>query len=96
MVLLIASWGALRVPIALGLIDPQCRRPQNSLFRQMLAPFVPQCGYGMQATSVSNNYSFIIAEKEVLFVSISQPSVLNSMGFAPFSYMQPSLTLFLL
>jgi hypothetical protein len=77
MMLLIASWGALRIPITLGLIDPQWRWPQNSLFRQMLATFVPQCGYGMQATSVSNNYSFIIAEKEVLFVSISQSSVIN-------------------
>jgi hypothetical protein len=67
MVLLIASWGALRIPIAMGLIDPQCRGPQNSLFRQMLATCVPRCRYGMQATSVSNKYSFNITEKEVLF-----------------------------
>jgi hypothetical protein len=41
LVLLIASWGAVRVPLALGLIDPQCRGHQNILFRQMLTDFVP-------------------------------------------------------
>jgi hypothetical protein len=41
MVLLIASWGACRVPITLAPIDPQCRGPQNFLFRQMLQDFVP-------------------------------------------------------
>jgi hypothetical protein len=40
-VLLIASWDRVRVPVALGLIDPQCRGPQNILFRQMLRDFVP-------------------------------------------------------
>ena len=40
-VLLIASWGQVRVPIALGLIDPTCRGHQNILFRQMLQDFVP-------------------------------------------------------
>jgi hypothetical protein len=41
LVLLIASWERFRVPVAVGLIDPQCRGHQNSLFRQMLATFVP-------------------------------------------------------
>jgi hypothetical protein len=41
MVLLIASWGSCRVPIALAPIDPQCRGHQNILFRQMLKDFVP-------------------------------------------------------
>ena len=41
MVLLMASWGACRVPIALAPIDPPCRGHQDSLFRQMLRDFVP-------------------------------------------------------
>jgi hypothetical protein len=41
MVLLIASWGACRVPIALAPIDPQGRGHQNILLRQMLKDFVP-------------------------------------------------------
>jgi hypothetical protein len=41
LVLLIASWDRLRVPVALGLIDPQRRGHQNILFRQMLKDFVP-------------------------------------------------------
>jgi hypothetical protein len=40
-VLLIASWGQFRVPVALGLIDPQRRGHQNILFRQLLKDFVP-------------------------------------------------------
>jgi hypothetical protein len=40
-VLLIASWERVRVPIALGLIDPKIRGHQNILFRQMLRNFVP-------------------------------------------------------
>jgi hypothetical protein len=40
MVLLIARWDCLRVPIALAPIDPQCRGHQNSLFQQMLKDFV--------------------------------------------------------
>jgi Transposase DDE domain len=40
-VLLIASWDRVRVPIALGLIDPKLRGHQNILFRQMLRNFVP-------------------------------------------------------
>jgi hypothetical protein len=41
MVLLMASWGRFRVPLALAPIDPQCRGHQNTLFRQMLQDFVP-------------------------------------------------------
>jgi hypothetical protein len=41
MVLLMASWGPIRIPLALGLIDPQIRGHQNILFRQMLRDFVP-------------------------------------------------------
>jgi Transposase DDE domain group 1 len=40
-VLLIASWDHVRVPVALALIDPTCRGHQNILFRQMLKDFVP-------------------------------------------------------
>jgi hypothetical protein len=41
MVLLVATWGRLRIPVALGLIDPQIRGHQHILFRQMLRDFVP-------------------------------------------------------
>ena len=41
LVLLIASWDRFRVPVAVGLIDPQCRGHQNRLFRQMLQAFGP-------------------------------------------------------
>lgn len=41
MVLLMASWAHVRVPIALGLIDPKIRGHQNILCRQMLKDFVP-------------------------------------------------------
>jgi hypothetical protein len=41
LVVLIASWDRLRVPVALGLIDPQRRGHQNILFRQMRKDFVP-------------------------------------------------------
>jgi hypothetical protein len=41
MVLLIARWGAWRVPMILAPIDPQCRGPQNSLFRPMVQDVVP-------------------------------------------------------
>ena len=40
-VLLIASWEHVRVPVALALIDPTYRGHQNILFRQMLQDFVP-------------------------------------------------------
>jgi hypothetical protein len=41
MVLLIASWSRVRVPVALALIDPKIKGHQNILFRQMLKDFVP-------------------------------------------------------
>ena len=41
LVLLMASWDHVRVPIALGRIDPTIRGPQNILFRQMLRDVVP-------------------------------------------------------
>jgi len=41
MVLLIASWGRFRVPVALATIDPHSKGHQNILFRQMLKDFVP-------------------------------------------------------
>jgi hypothetical protein len=41
MVLLIASWGRFRVPVALAPMDPAITGPQNILFRQMLKDFVP-------------------------------------------------------
>ena len=40
LVVLIASWDRWRIPVALGLIDPQRRGHQNILFRQMLKDFV--------------------------------------------------------
>ena len=40
-VLLIARGEQVRVPIALGLIEPTCRGHQNILFRQMLKAFGP-------------------------------------------------------
>jgi len=41
MVVLIARWDGFLVPAALGLIDPQRRRYQHLLFRQMLKDVVP-------------------------------------------------------
>lgn len=41
MVLLIASWGSYRVPVAIAVIDPEVKGHQNILFRQMLRAFVP-------------------------------------------------------
>jgi hypothetical protein len=41
LVVLIASWDRVRVPIAMGLIDPQRRGHQHILFREMLKAFVP-------------------------------------------------------
>jgi len=66
MVLLITSWDRFRVPIALALIDPQCRGHQNTLFRQMLQDFVPpswvapcrghcRCGLCYQCDHTSDN-----------------------------------------
>jgi hypothetical protein len=41
MVLLIARWGRVRVPVALAPIDPKITGHQHILFRQMLKDFVP-------------------------------------------------------
>jgi hypothetical protein len=41
MVLLIARWGRLRVPVALAAMDPAIKGHQNILLRQMLQDFVP-------------------------------------------------------
>jgi len=41
MVLLIASWDRVRVPVALAPINPKIKGHQNILFRQMLKAFVP-------------------------------------------------------
>ena len=41
MVLLIASWGCGRVPVAFALMDPTIKGHQNILFRQMLKDFIP-------------------------------------------------------
>jgi hypothetical protein len=40
-VLLIASWERLRVPVALALLAPKIKGPQTLLFRQRLKDFVP-------------------------------------------------------
>ena len=39
--LLIAQWGRLRVPISCEVLDPKRKRQQNILFRQMLRRFRP-------------------------------------------------------
>jgi hypothetical protein len=41
MVILIASWGRYRIPVAIGLIDPKIKGHQNILFRQMIRDFEP-------------------------------------------------------
>ena len=41
MVILIASWGAYRIPVAIGLINPKRKGHQNIVFRQMIIEFVP-------------------------------------------------------
>lgn len=41
MVVLIASWGSYRLPVALEAVDPKRRGHANILFRQMLRRFVP-------------------------------------------------------
>jgi hypothetical protein len=41
MVVLVASWGQFRIPIALAPIDPKRKGHQNILFRQMLREFEP-------------------------------------------------------
>jgi hypothetical protein len=41
MVVLVASWNGLRIPIAIATIDPERKGHQNILFRQMLRDFEP-------------------------------------------------------
>jgi hypothetical protein len=41
MVVLVASWDGLRIPIAIATIDPERKGHQNILFRQMLKAFEP-------------------------------------------------------
>ena len=41
MVILIASWGKCRLPIALAPLDPQIKGHQNILLREMINSFVP-------------------------------------------------------
>jgi hypothetical protein len=41
MVLRIARWRRVRVPVALARIDPKINGHQHSLFRQLLKDFVP-------------------------------------------------------
>ena len=41
MVLLVACWEHYRIPVALGVIDPQVKGHQNHLLRQMLQAFEP-------------------------------------------------------
>jgi hypothetical protein len=40
-VILIATWGRYRVPVAIRLINPKIKGHQNILFRQMIRDFVP-------------------------------------------------------
>jgi hypothetical protein len=72
-VLLIASWDRVRVPIALGLIDPKIRGHQNILFRQMLRNFVPPAWVGQiivvaDAGFAANETLRLITEKHYAYV----------------------------
>ena len=67
-VLLIASWGRFRVPVALALMDPQSKGHQNLLFRQMLKDFAPpawvhQIVVGADAGCAANATLRLITEK---------------------------------
>jgi Transposase DDE domain group 1 len=73
LVLLMASWNRVRVPVAVGLIDPQCRGHQNRLFRQMLTDFVPpawarQIVVVADAGFAANATMRLIAEKHSTYV----------------------------
>ena len=73
LVLLIAHWEHVRVPIALGLIDPKVRGHQNRLFRQMLRDFVPpawvrQIIVVADAGYAANETLRLIAEKHYAYV----------------------------
>lgn len=41
MVVLVASWNGLRIPITIATIDPECKGHQHIVFRQMLRDFEP-------------------------------------------------------
>jgi hypothetical protein len=71
LVLVMASWGHVRVPIALGLIDPTIRGHQHILFRQMLRDFVPpawvrQIIVVADAASAANETLRLITQKRHL------------------------------
>ena len=73
MVLLMARWDRVRVPIALGLIDPKIRGHQNILFRQMLKDFVPpawvrQIVVVADAGFAANETLRLITEKHYAYV----------------------------
>jgi Transposase DDE domain len=73
LVLLIAHWEHVRVPIALGLIDPKSRGHQNRLFRQMLRDFVPpawvrQIIVVADAGYAANETLRLMAEKHYAYV----------------------------
>ena len=73
MVLLIASWEHVRVPIAVALIDPQCRWHQNTLCRHMLQDVVPlswvrQVMVIADAGCAANATMRLIAEKQYDYV----------------------------
>jgi hypothetical protein len=73
MVLLIASWGRFRVPVALAPIDPQVKGHQNILFRQMLKDFVPpawvqQVVVVADAGVAANDTLHLITEKHYTYV----------------------------
>jgi len=75
MVLLVASWGRLRVPVALTMMDPAMKGQQNILLRQLLKDVVPptwgrqvvmvtDAGFAAQATlhlMTENHYTYVFA-----------------------------------
>lgn len=73
MVLLIASWGKYRLPVALAPVDPQIKGHQNILFRQMLNDFVPPswaCTIIVEADAgfAANKTFHLIAAKGYFYV----------------------------
>jgi len=73
MVVLLASWDRLRIPLALVPIDPKIKGHQNILFRQMLKEFVPpawvrQVVVVADAGFAANETLRLIAEKKYAYV----------------------------
>lgn len=73
MVLLIASWGRFRVPVALATLDPQIQGHQNLLFRQRLKDFVPpawtrQVVVGADAGFAANETLRLITAQQYTYV----------------------------